>query len=890
MIGRTLGHYRMESRLGEGGMGVVYRAHDTHLNRPVAIKVLRADSAVTPERRRRFVQEAQAASALNHPNIITIHDITSDQGVDFIVMEYLAGKTLDQRLGAQGLPLAEALRYAAPMAAALARAHAAGIVHRDLKPANIMVTDDGLVKVLDFGLAKLTQPDEPAAESAATVSMRPDEGLRTEEGAILGTVAYMSPEQAAGGKVDRRSDIFSFGTVLYEMISGRRPFQGDTRMVTLSAILTQEPKPVGEIVSGLPAEISTVISRCLRKDPGRRLQHMDDVCIALEELKEQSDSDKLVPAAGLAGRRRRLPIWALVAAVLIAAAGAGLYLSRRSSGQPSVWSIQPLTSSSGLEREPSWSPDGSFIAYSHTGPGNAEIYVMSTGGGNPIRLTNHPADSILPRWSPDGRYLAFVSDRGAGANVYLVPPLGGPERKLAETGLPALERLFHLFRVLGAGPWSPDGQELLYSRLQPNGQTAVWKIRLATEQASQVTFPPAGGADGWASWSPDGAFIVFLRDPGGLWLQPAGGGQARPLLVDEFLNWEPAWTPDSRRVVFVSNRAGGRNIWEIEVASARLRQLTAGPTDNRNPVVARDGRLAYNQFAHQSDLIWLAADGGAERRLTAHSRDNFSPRFSPDGKQVAYHSNRTGNDEIWVLDLPSGAERQLTNHPALDREADWSPDGAEILFLSNRESAFHVWAVSAEGGVPRRVTRQTIPMPGAGFFSRHVAPRYSRDGKSIAYLTTTEKGLALWTADRDGGNARERLPDVLQFDWYHGSRVIVYTRLAGGAREMCALDLETGQQVVLHTGPAAELVAAPDGRALAFCSSASHFNQNLYVLPLVPALAGGLPRPAGPPRQLTEGRQGSWHVHGPAWSPDGKALVYVRDTDQGDIFVIENYR
>src|SRR5580765_7182634 len=268
MIGKTIAHYQILEKLGEGGMGVVYKARDTHLDRLVALKVLPPEKVADPERKRRFVQEAKAASALNHPNIITIHDIASENGVDFIVMEYVQGKTMDALVPRKGLRLNETLKLAIQMADALAKAHSAGIIHRDLKPTNVMVTDDGLVKVLDFGLAKLTEVSN--SEEASTRTLRHE----TDEGTIVGTVSYMSPEQAEGKKVDARSDIFSFGSVLYEMATGRQAFHGDSKMSTLAAILNQEPKPISQLVPGIPRNLEKIIARCLRKDINRRFQIM----------------------------------------------------------------------------------------------------------------------------------------------------------------------------------------------------------------------------------------------------------------------------------------------------------------------------------------------------------------------------------------------------------------------------------------------------------------------------------------------------------------------------------------------------------------------------------------------------------------------------------------
>src|SRR4249920_2247774 len=287
MIGKTIAHYQILEKLGEGGMGVVYKARDTHLDRLVALKVLPPEKVADSRRKRRFVQEAKAASAMNHPNIITIYDIASENGIDFIVMEYVQGKTLDAMVPRKGLRLNETLKLAIQMADALAKAHSAGIVHRDMKPTNVMVTDDGLVKVLDFGLAKLTEVSESGDEPTRTL------GHETEEGTIVGTVSYMSPEQAEGKKVDARSDIFSFGSVLYEMATGQQAFHGDSKMSTLAAIMNQEPKPISQLVPGIARDLEKIITRCLRKAPNRRWQAMPDLKVTLDELKEESDSGTL---------------------------------------------------------------------------------------------------------------------------------------------------------------------------------------------------------------------------------------------------------------------------------------------------------------------------------------------------------------------------------------------------------------------------------------------------------------------------------------------------------------------------------------------------------------------------------------------------------------------
>ncbi len=440
MIGQTLGHYRMESKLGEGGMGVVYKARDTHLERAVAIKVLAAEAVTNPERKKRFVLEARAASALNHPNIVTVYDIDTVDGIDFIAMEYVAGATLGDLLGRRRFRLTETLKYAVQIADALAAAHAAGIVHRDLKPANVMVTEKGLVKLLDFGLAKLTEP----LESDDLTRTSPP----TEEGTVLGTVAYMSPEQAEGKKLDARSDIFSFGSVLYEMVAGARPFQGGTKLSILSSVLHQEPKPLSDTVADLPPDLAKIIARCLRKDPDRRFHHMMDVKVALEELREESESGRpALPATRGAPRVRPAAIGAAMA--LVAATAGVTWWLTRPSGSVRTPVLTQLTFDSGLTTDPALSPDSKLMAFAsdRSGDGSLDIWMQQISTGEARRLTQDPADESEPAFSPDGSRIAFRSEK-EGGGIYVISTIGGEPRLIARQGR--------------RPRFSPDGKQIVY--------------------------------------------------------------------------------------------------------------------------------------------------------------------------------------------------------------------------------------------------------------------------------------------------------------------------------------------------------------------------------------------------------------------------------------------
>ena len=464
MIPKTIAHYEILAPIGEGGMGVVYRALDTRLGRPVAVKLLSPEGAIDGERRKRFVQEARAASALNHPHIITIYDIGQAEGLDFIAMEYVPGPSLAQAIAESRLPVGEALQYGVEIADALATAHAAGILHRDLKPANIMLGTAGdrrSIKVLDFGLAKLTESADfrPIDERASTASAGAADRLQTEDGTILGTAAYMSPEQAEGKPADARSDVFSFGAVLYEMLTGRRAFSGATKISTLAAILTKEPEPPSRLIPGLPRDLEKLLLRCLRKSPERRWQSMADLKVALQDLREESDA----PPCGRTVRRRCPPAggqspWRSVSRSRSPRSGSvaggerpayGLKEcprrfspgSRRTSAGPI---IQPSHSTERCWRTP---PIAAATTTSTSGSSNCQT-------GASVRLTHHTADEVEPAFSADGSRIAFQSSR-LGGGIYLVPTLGGEERLLAARGF--------------SPRFSPDGKWIAYGVSEPAG-------------------------------------------------------------------------------------------------------------------------------------------------------------------------------------------------------------------------------------------------------------------------------------------------------------------------------------------------------------------------------------------------------------------------------------
>ncbi len=823
--------YRIERELGRGGMAIVFLAEDLKHRRLVALKVLEPDlaHAIGPDR---FLKEIEIAAQLSHPHILSL-------------MPYVEGESLRGRLNREKqLSVEDATQILEDVADALSHAHSLGVIHRDIKPENIMF-QAGHAVVADFGIARAVD--------------------------------------AAGG--DR------------EMLGGEPPFTGPTPRAILARHSVDPVPNLRTLRSTVSDPMQAAIEKALAKVPADRFATPKEFAKALTSETAVAPVAAARSPASATWRRRigyALPLGA--AALVVAWA-----LLTRGSAVPEgagAGTIRPLTNFIGWEWSPSWSPDGSMITFTHTARGNMDIATLSVGGGDPHNLTAHsPADELNPRWSPDGSKIAFISDRGTGSNVYWIAPTGGAEHKIAETHVPFLERMGAWAWGIGANPWSPDGQELLFSRLHDNGDVALWRVNLATGEQTQITFPPTGAEDLAASWSFDGKWIVYSRHARGvnvLWLLPVEGGEASMLLEGEPINGMPAWFPDNRRLAFASVRGGAANIWELDVETRDLRQLTFGGGIDWAPTVASNGAIAYLQFGHQIDLYWIPLDqpGAEHERLTTYTGDNFGARVSPHGNEVVYYSNRSGNYDLWLVDPSTGQHRQLTTDPANDRLSDWSADGEEIVFMSDRDGAVRLWVVQTETGVTRQLTDHELP------WSNHSAegqggPRWSPDGSVIGYLAP-EEGNALWLVNPDGTNRRPSLVrGALSFGWYRDGQRVIYTRrdpAGSGLVELRAAHLETGEDNLLRAGSIAEVAVSPDGSALTFIEAVSHMTMELYLLRLAaPAAPSQLPTALGEPQQITFG-EGVWHVHSGGWAPDGSAVVYSRDRDEGDIYVIEPQR
>jgi Tol biopolymer transport system component/predicted Ser/Thr protein kinase len=809
-------------------MGEVYRARDPRLKREVALKVLPAELASDPERRERFEREAQTLAALNHPHIVTIFSVEEAEGLHFITMELVKGRSLGELISKNGLPLGRFLEMAIPLADAVSAAHEQGITHRDLKPGNLMVSDEGRLKILDFGLAKLKR--ELVQEGLSQLPTQPD----TQEGRILGTIAYMSPEQAEGQAVDHRSDIFSIGVILYEMATGRRPFQGDTTASMLSSILRDQPTSATKVNPGIPHDLGKIIKRSLEKEPRRRIQTAIDVLNELEELKQEVDSGEIFETAPSRQRSRTKP-WLLAAAMLVLtlALTAALMNIFRRPAESVLRFTNPVqvTSVVGVERYPTWSPEGQRVAYQSNQSGNLDIWMSQVAGGEAVNLTaDYEGDDRFPRWSPDGSQIAFYSRR-EGNGVYVMSALGGRARKVASVNSIRDARF----------QWLADGKEIAYIVEEPGWFLDT--VSLSSLETRRRPFSvPENQRCGESSLSPDGRTFTYVGGLGigaalgQIFVLPASGGEPIPVTDGLTSDWGPTWSSDGRRLFFVSNRGGSMDLWQQRMDEDGMPvgepgQITAGLLI-RDAVFSADGsKLAYSRHrrvsnvwripifgdrpatwadakqltfdeasAQQFDLspdgkrlvvhsdrsgtldLWLLpSEGGELERLTSSPTFEGHPHWSPGGREIAFHSYRSGNRDIFVIPADGGPARQLTNHTAVDYGPNWSPDGREIAFNSMRGGQLDIWTIPAEGGEPRQLTDQGI-----------VVPVYSPDGTWI--IARSFDFTRLWRIPSGGGEA-EAITDSDGYyaAWSPDGKALYFWR----AGNIWARSVEDGSEVAV---------------------------------------------------------------------------------------------
>ncbi|MFL6293397.1 MAG: LpqB family beta-propeller domain-containing protein [Thermoanaerobaculia bacterium] len=690
----------MKEHIGGGGMGVVYKAEDSRLERTVALKFLPPELTRDPVAKARFLQEARAASALEHPNICTIHEVDeTGDGQLYLAMPAYDGETLKRKVERGPLPLEEALDYAIQAGQGLAKAHRQGIVHRDLKPANLIVTEDGIVKILDFGLAKLA--------GAA--------GL-TRAGFCLGTPSYMSPEQARG-EVDQRTDLWSLGVVLYEMVTGRPPFRADTDQGIIYALLTEEPEPVRKLRPEAPPELERILKKMLAKDPADRYPTLDAVIADLRGLSGATSTLTRMPLGGLPGRR---PWWwapalAAAAALLLVAA---FFLVRGIGGgwpgtgeKPLQRTNDSLTDLEGRETRPSLAPDGSFFLYVKEAGGDLDIFWQRVGGGNPRNLTEDSAvDDQEPAVSPDGKKIAFRSER-EGGGLFVMGATGESAVRLTEGGHdPA---------------WSPDGEWLVYATegiVDPRRRSIgseLWRVRVADGARERI---PVEGDAVQPSWSPDGKRIAYWGLVSGtgtrlMWTMPVAGGEPVAVTDGKSIDWNPVWSPDGAYLYFVSDRSRSMTLWRVPI-DQRSGKVRGEPEDLTTPAawsgflsISRDGtQIAYATRDGRANLERIAFDPvqtrvtGVPAPVTQGSRFVRSADMSPDGKWIVYDTSLPQED-LYVVSADGAQLRQLTNDPERDRVPRWSPDGQRIVFYSDRGgNGYQAWSIRADGGDRRPLT------------------------------------------------------------------------------------------------------------------------------------------------------------------------------------------
>ncbi len=873
--GTKIGPYEILSPLGEGGMGAVYKAHDPTLQRTVAIKVLAKQDE---DASARLLQEARAASALNHPHICTIHEVGEHEGQAFIVMEHVEGKPLSALIPADGLPPESVIRYGTQIADALAHAHERGIVHRDLKSQNVVITPEGRAKVLDFGLAA-RMPQADAEAVTKTQDAIPHAGM------LVGTLAYMAPEVLRGEAATARSDIWALGVVLYEMASGKPPFGGDTAADVASATLKETPATLPSRVS---AGLRSIIHKCLAKDAGQRYTSAAVVQGALDVI--QSDSAVSQPAGiAPAGGTWTWRVTSAVLGLVLVAGGLGYWL--RPDTGPATASRSPLprltnpvqiTSASGVEDHPSWSPDGRTIAYSATGTGggsNWDIWMRQIGGERAVNRTLDSAgDDRFPVWSPDGTQLAFWSDR-EGPGYYVMSVLAGGASKVSEV-------LINI--AYGPAQWSPDGSRLAHVN-ESAGELSLEIVTLRTGEREQYSLPGTQLMRGAPSWSPDGRLVAYVDAPG-IALE-ANTHQLRVLDLEteevtlvtdgQGQAWSPTWSPDGRTLFFVSNKGGTRDLWMQRLRPAgalegSAERLTTGVGMRWAALSAAGDRLVYSQGRLVSNLWRVpifddrAATWDDAEQLTFDQARVEYYNVSPDGSQLLFNSDRNGNSDLWSMPVDGGELRQLTTDPADDFAPMLSPDGREVVFYSMRSGNRDLWVMPASGGSARRLTQNPA---WDGF------PSWSPDGSQIAFISMREAGFGLWVMPADGGEPRKIANNSTGIPhWSKDGNSIAYVAFGDNFSRVSRVAVGGGDPDVLSTGAARSIVPSRDGEAIYFHGVTTNTGSadGVWALSLVD----------GTERRLTNllDRRGNL---GTGLGTDGQYLYFTWQEDLGDIWVMD---
>jgi len=750
-VGTRVGSYEIAAQLGVGGMGEVFRARDTRLNRDVAIKVLPKDFAANPDRLRRFEQEAKTLAALNHPNILTIHDAGVHAGAPYLIGELLQGKTLREEMNGAALSVRKATEYALQIAHGLAAAHGKGVIHRDLKPENIFVTKDGRVKILDFGLAKLGHPGTRSTasptekigdgrESVQTIRIDADAIINTTEpGMVLGTPAYMSPEQVRGEPADHRADVFAFGVVLYEMLSGTRAFRRDTPVASMNAVLSEEPPELSTTNPDIPTGLERIVRRCLEKQPDGRFQSARDLAFAIDLASHSSGSraSSRSDTNRKSSQARRL-VAGIVLSLLVLVAGIAVS-KRGSQASPSTApSIRYLTYS-GRDYSPAASMDGKRVCFSSDRDGIKRIWIKEIASGLESPLTAGPDD--FPRFSCDGSTILFARAGGSEPSLYRVPVIGGEPSKVLNDAQ--------------FGDWSPDGGRIAFVRWPEDGSSAVG-IAGVDGSAERIIYRIPDRRCSAPRWSSDGrSLAVTISDRGlaqALAVIDLESGKARSLPAAHPYNLLSGvtWDASGKYLLWAQAESSSASsvgstaaLFRQDVRSGVFKKLLWSPVHARVLDMLPNGNLLLDSRSSRENLkeFSIKPGGAAPESLTLGNSTDRQPCYSPDGEEIVFSSNRTGNLEIWSRSRKTRIVRRLTDHPADDWDPGFSPDGKHLIWSSERSGNLEIWMANADGSAPRQITRD-------GFAAEN--PTMTRDARWIVYGSADPKAAGIWKIHPDG--------------------------------------------------------------------------------------------------------------------------------------------
>jgi eukaryotic-like serine/threonine-protein kinase len=890
LIGKTFGQYQIIGVLGKGGMGAVYLAFDSELHRKVALKLLHDDLSSDSQRVQRFKQEARAVSALNHPNILTIHQIGGLDGRQFIATEFVAGETLREIIRHNRVSVAYALDIVTQIGSALTAAHETDIIHRDIKPENVMVRPDGYVKVLDFGLAKLTEPSITNSKVSTLIN--------TEQGTIIGTVQYMSPEQARGLALDARTDIWSLGVVLYEMLAEHPPFDGDTRSDVIAAILEREPLPLTRYNEEAPAALQSIITRALRKDRNARYQTVKDLLVDLRDLKQQletdpeSDRGTLIksPDPPLSNARKKKPrqttrgaavrptssaeyivseikqhktgVAVVLLAVVVAVTAVALWFSRTAGRNTPMAPPQAMTVTrpgiSDRVQGAAISPDGKYIAYVVKEPiccFQQSLRLRQVGTASDIQ-TASPSGLYHQRlvFAPDGKLLYFTDNSD---NLYQMPTIGGPKTKL-------------IAGVNSPISFSPDGKRFAFLRDNyPNkDETALMvanadgsgELKIASRKQPDIF------GDGLA-WSPVRQVIacaVGTFDDRGRYLnlvevQLEDGGE-KLLTPKRWTGVGPmAWLADGSGLLMLADDEASMfspQVWQVSYPYGDARMITTDLVSSyENLSLTADSTMLLTEQLTQTSNVWIAGGTPSQaRQITSGSPGSYDDLSWLSEGHLIYGSNNGGNWDIWRLDVENGTRRQLTINAGANGESSACLDGRYVVFASNRAGPVNIWRMDADGGNPKQLTSGT---------GEDQHPQCTPDGKWVIYESARSDKGTLFKVPIDGGGPVKLLDKPLSNPVISpDGKWIVYDETT-----LWKLPIDGGKPVQLFDKPSRGPAISPDGKLIA-CRYQPDSAKDEWKVAII-SFEGG------PPIQVFDiPAHPFWHRLGVRWSVDGKALTY----------------